>query len=124
LFWYGIHAVELLYTLLGPGCRSVSCTTTDNYDVVVGQWPDALGTVRGVRAGQSDYGATVFCEKGVRHVSRNREVPIYAGLLAEIMDFFRTGRPPVELPETLEIMAFMQAALDSSQSGGKAVELP
>src|SRR5262249_37353291 len=26
LFHYGIHAVEILYTLMGPGCRRVTCT--------------------------------------------------------------------------------------------------
>lgn len=123
LFWYGIHGVEMLYTLMGAGCKSVCCTSTDDYDLVVGCWGDRIGTVRGVRAGKSDYEATVFCEGGVHHVARNREVPIYAGLLAQIMEFFRTGRAPVGLDETLEIMAFMEAALVSSQNGGRPVDL-
>jgi hypothetical protein len=59
----------------------------------------------------------------VHHVARNREVPIYAGLLAQIMEFFGTGRAPVGLDETLEIMAFMEAALASSQNGGRPVDL-
>src|SRR5215510_13493471 len=36
LFWYGIHAVEMLYALLGPGCDKVSRVKTDSADTVVG----------------------------------------------------------------------------------------
>ena len=36
LFHYGIHAVEVLYTLMGPGCESVTCTSDKDVDVVDG----------------------------------------------------------------------------------------
>jgi virulence factor len=50
LFHYGIHAVEVLYTLMGPGCRQVTCTHEKDVDVVAGQWKDGrVATVRGVR---------------------------------------------------------------------------
>ena len=38
LSWYAIHPVELLYTLMGPGCEQVSRTTGKDEDVVVGRW--------------------------------------------------------------------------------------
>jgi hypothetical protein len=45
--WYGIHSVELLYTLMGTGCESVSRTFEKDSDVVVGRWKDGrLGSVR------------------------------------------------------------------------------
>jgi len=118
LFWYGVHGVELLYTFMGVGCQRLRCHATAAYDVVVGHWPDGrLGTMRGTRAGAHEYGVTVFGEKKVAQTTYNREVPIYAQLLKEIIPFFRGGPAPVPAEETLEIMAFMQAALVSAQEG-------
>ncbi len=37
LFWYGIHGVEELYTIMGPGCVSVSRVHTADTDVVDGR---------------------------------------------------------------------------------------
>ena len=46
LTWYGIHAVEMLYTLFGPGCVEVSRVSSADEDVIVGRWKDGkLGTI-------------------------------------------------------------------------------
>src|SRR6516225_6310238 len=69
LYHYGIHAVEILYTLMGTGCERVTCTHEKGADVVTGQWKDGrLATVRGIRAGKSDYGCLAFTEQGVKPV--------------------------------------------------------
>jgi hypothetical protein len=91
--------------------------------VVVGRWGDRIGTVRGIRTGKSTYGATVFCADTVRPFTHSSEVPFYALLLRQVLALFRTGKPPVSLSETLEMVAFMEAALESSQDGGRAVAL-
>lgn len=110
LFWYGIHAVEMLYTLLGPGCDRVTRVKTDSGDTVVGTWKDGrIGKMRGLIQGRQDYGAVAFGMKAVLATP----IPMrtdYRGLLVEIVKFFQTGVPPVEPEETLEIMAFMEAA--------------
>src|SRR6185312_15312789 len=64
LFWYGIHGVEALFTIMGPGCVSVTRTETKTAEFVTGTWKDGrVGTFRGIRAGKQDYGATVFGSK-------------------------------------------------------------
>jgi hypothetical protein len=123
LFWYGIHAVEMLYTLLGPGCERVSRVKTESGDTVVGTWKDGrIGTVRGLIQGRQDYGAVVFGMKAVRATP----VPMksdYRNLVVEIVKFFQTGVPPVAPDETLEILAFMEAADLSKARGGAPVAL-
>ena len=117
-FWYGVHGVEILYTFMGQGCESVRCTTTEGQDVAVGKWSDGrVGTMRGTRAGAHEYGTTVFGSSGVVSTQRSKEVPLYYPLMREIVAFFQGGPPPVALDETLEMMAFMQAALVSGQEG-------
>lgn len=122
LFWYGIHAVEMLYTLMGPGCESVTRVHTDGADVVVGKWKDGrVGTMRGIRDGRLDYGAVAFGAKA------NLAAPTpmkhdYRNLLVEVVKFFQTGAPPVPPEETLEMMAFMEAAdLSKARGGGPVV---
>lgn len=132
LFWYGIHAVETLYELMGPGCVSVSRTHTQGTDVVVGTWADGrVGVVRGNRAGKyGSYGHTVFGEKDVLTATSDMPLPGgakrragYHGLLVRAIEFFHTGKPPVTPEETVETLAFMEAADLSKARNGAAVKL-
>jgi predicted dehydrogenase len=66
LFWYGVHGVEALYTIMGPGCESVTRVRTDGGELVVGVWKGGrIGTFRGIRDGKADYGAVAFGKKGI-----------------------------------------------------------
>ena len=122
LFWYGIHGVEMLFTIMGPGCESVTRVNTPGTDVVVGRWKDGrIGVFRGLRQGQEGYGATVFGSKAIRYAAA--EGSPYKGLVEEIVKFFQTGKSPVPLKETLEIMAFMQAADASKAQGGQPAKI-
>lgn len=121
LFWYGVHGVESLFTVMGTGCKTVVRTYTDNTDLVVGTWNEnRIGTFRGIRFGKADYGGTVFGEKGITVLGKYNG---YNLLLAEIIKFFQTGIVPVNPEETIEIFAFMAAAEESKLSGGLPVEL-
>ena len=122
LFWYGIHAVEMLYTVMGPGCVSVSRVHTEGGDSVVGRWRDGrIGIVRGIRTGAKPYGMVVFGQKAAITVEPKKTG--YHGLVLEIVKFFQTGQPPVSPEETLEMMAFMQAADLSKARHGAEVTL-
>jgi predicted dehydrogenase len=122
LMWYGIHGVEMLYTLMGTGCESVSHLNTDTEDVAVGKWKGGrLGVMRGFRSGLYAYGITAFTDKAV--LNSEPKPFSYRPLLVEIAKFLRTRVPPVSAEETLEIFAFMQAAELSNAEGGAEVPL-
>jgi predicted dehydrogenase len=120
-FWYGIHGVETLYTVMGTGCKTVTRVNTPDTDIVVGIWADGrTGTFRGTRTGKHDYGGTVFTQDG------NKILGPYGGyepLLADIIKYFQTGQVPVTPEETIEIFAFMEAADESKRQGGKQITL-
>jgi len=122
LTWYAIHPVELLYTLMGPGCESVTRTSSDTADVMVGKWKDGrLGTVRAIRP-YSEYGVVVYRAKEIVE-AKPQSAGSYRPMVLEIVKFFQSGKPPVSNDETLEIFAFMDAAQRSKEQGGKPVIL-
>lgn len=121
LFWYGIHGVESLFTVMGTGCKQVVRVSTPDTDVVTGIWNDGrVGTFRGTRSGKAGYGGTVFAENGIAPIG---EYGGYNPLLVRIIEFFKTGVVPVSSEETLEICAFMEAADESKRNGGVPVSL-
>jgi hypothetical protein len=124
LYHYGIHAIEILYTLMGPGCERVTCLHENDVDVVTGQWKDGrLATVRGIRKGKGDYGCLAFTEAGVQAVPIGTAY-IYRELLKQVVDMFRTNRPPLDVAVTVEIVAFIEAALKSAHNHGAGEKLP
>jgi predicted dehydrogenase len=131
LFWYGIHTVEMLYTLMGPGVETVTRIHTPDADVVTGRWKDGrLGLMRGHRTGPQTYGAIAFGQKAILsfgaprpNAPEERSQPAYPALLDATLAFFRSGVPPVAPEETLEIMAFMEAAELSKARQGAPVAL-
>jgi virulence factor len=124
LFHYGIHPVEILFTLMGAGCRRLSCLSTPGAEVVTATWSDGrVASVRGIREGQADYGFTVFGRKGVQSQGVSTK-SIYRELLKRIVAMFETRQIPIDPRETLEIVAFIEAARQSAEAGGTPVDLP
>jgi hypothetical protein len=118
LFWYGVHGVESLFTVMGMGCETVQRgQTADGKIEVIGTW------------GRGRKG--VFREdNGFRGLAKGEmgEAPVggfdgYAPLVAEIVKFFQTGVVPVKPEETIEIFAFMEAADESKRRDGAPVKI-
>ncbi len=124
LFWYGIHAAEMLFAALGPGCWQVQILARPGVDVVVGDWNDGRpGVMRGTRAGAREFGYVVHTDRGVRCGLADATSATTARLLADILAFFRSGRSPIDLATTFEIIAFLEAAEASRAQGGLPVPL-
>jgi WD40 repeat protein/predicted dehydrogenase len=121
LFWYGIHGVEMLFTVMGTGCESVTRASSKDFELVTGTWDDGrIGTFRGIRSGKGGYGGTAFGEKGIVPVGKYDG---YKPLVVEIVRFFKTREVPVTEAETLEIYAFMEASDESKRQGGAPVTI-
>jgi predicted dehydrogenase len=112
LFFYGIHGIEMIFTVLGPGCESV--TWKDG--VVTGTWKD--GRVGTFTSGKG-YSAKVTGDKGTAQDKGGD----YNGLVKAIGTFLRDGKPPVSAEETINLVAYMTAAEESKKAGGKAVTI-
>lgn len=121
LYWYGIHGVEMLYTLMGKGCDTVTRVNTPEADVVTGHWKDGrLATFRGNRAGAHDYGWIAI---GSKNTAMNGKFEGYKPLDEQIATFFKTKVAPIDPAETLEMMAFMEAADESKRQNGATIKI-
>jgi Oxidoreductase family, NAD-binding Rossmann fold len=118
LFWYGVHGVEALFTVMGTGCRTVQRDTTpDGRIEVIGTWSHGR---KGVYRADKTFHGLAKGSKGEMSVGNYDG---YAPLVAEIIDFFQTGVAPVKPKETIKIFAFMEAADESKREGGAPVKI-
>lgn len=123
LAWYGVHGVEILYAVMGPGCVSVTRVQTDKSEQVTGTWSGGrVGSFRGIRehTHQTGFGAAIFGMKSIRQISLPSD---YDGLLVEIAKFCKMKKPPVSNDVTIEMFAFIAAADESKRQNGAPVSL-
>ena len=122
LFFYGIHGVEALYAVMGTGCAKLTRRIEGAADVTTCTWRDGrVGVYYGtLKADAAHPLIRIWGEKGTTDASGSGG---YEGLLRAVAEFFHTGRPPVDVAETLEIFEFMTAAQLSSERNGAEVSL-
>jgi len=124
LFFYGIHSVEALFTVMGTGCQSVERTSTSDTSVCTGTWEGGrLGTVHALHTlpmGSANYKLIRFGQEKIVEQANQGD---YTPMLREIVKFFQTKQVPVTAKQTLEIYAFMEAAQDSKRQNGKVIQL-
>ncbi|MGC9350266.1 MAG: Gfo/Idh/MocA family protein [Anaerolineae bacterium] len=123
LFWYGIHSAEVLFSQMGPGCQKVRCIEHPDTDVVIGEWDDGrIGVLRGTRVGRGGFGCVVHSDEATNCAMAESTPPYYALLMQEVIDFFRSGESPIDIRETWDIIAFLEAADQSRALSGEPVE--
>lgn len=117
LFWYGVHGVESLFTVMGTGIETVTRkSSTPDAKVVEGSWQGGrMGVFR-----EAKYGGKAVGEKGTAEIG---QYDGYAPLVAAIVTFLQTGVSPVPEQETIEILAFMEADFLSKERGGVPVAI-
>ena len=136
LFWHGIHGIETLYTIMGPGAVSVTRAYSPETELVTGIWKDGrIGTFRGIRKGAVKYSALVFGDKGVGPAGKyGYAAPVkgvvpksrymgYEGVATELAKFYKTRKLPISPSETIELFTFMEAAHESKRLNGIPVRL-
>ena len=124
LFWYGIHAIEMIVAALGVGCQRVRATTAADYDLITLEWSEGRSAMfRGLRKAHSQFGAVVHRQKSARQIDAAavKRSPTVC-MLEAIVRSLPTGQPAVPLAETLEIVRIILAA-NASRTTGQPVEL-
>jgi hypothetical protein len=124
LFWYGIHSAEVLFSIMGEGCEAVQLVAKPDMDFVIGEWQDGrMGMMCGTRFNSHDFGCVVHTSAETRMGVAKPDPPYYAVMLQKVMSFFETGLSPISINETMEIIAFLEAAEISRGEKGRRIPL-
>jgi len=118
--WYGVHVFEMLRAAMGPGAIAVRAARDPGGLVATVAYADGRRGVVELTVGNYRYGGLL----------RNRQEPAaafnvtgrvsaYDTTLRAVEDFFLSGRAPVPVAETLEVMGLLDAA-DRAAAGGAA----
>ena len=123
-FWYGIHSTEIVFAMLGKGCESVQVIPTEHADLLFGRWADGkIGSILGNRNGVWEFGCTITTNTHQRQAVASAAVPYYTMMLKEVIPFFQTGKSPLDIEETLNIIAFLEAASRSRAANGALIKI-
>jgi len=119
LVYYGIHALSMIYAVLGPG--AVSCLNAgqpglnvvrvrfaDHRDVVL-----LVGEKEWMTAG---YQISLYGQKGWRTLQPNL-ADLYSYLLEAFFRYVQTGKEPYPIEEEVELIAALEAGKRSLKEG-------
>lgn len=118
IVWYGVHATEMLEFVMGKGAISVQTCQNAAGCVVVVNYSDG-------RRGAISLDRDCYRYGGVLRDLVNSPLlfeeqlggAFYRPLLVQVEEFFRTGKMPVEIEDSFEVMAILDAADKSAVSG-------
>jgi predicted dehydrogenase len=122
---YGIHALEAVYPVLGPGFIAAQTNHQDGSDIVhlthrsgvqvtLGATHDAYGSFGAVHA----YGT-----KGDLSLKLTHTYAAFRAQLVAFIEMLRTGAPPLPFSQTMELMTVIIAGIRSREQGGAKVAL-
>lgn len=122
---YGIHALEGVYPILGPGFLSARNSGTPERNIVHLEHECGADTV--IAAIHDMAGAfgvlTLGGTSGHASVSFADTFYAFKAQLLAFVDYVRTGQPPFPFSQTVELMTIIIAGIRSRQEGGRKVLL-
>lgn len=124
LFFYGVHTIEMVDAIWGPGVRRVSAIHLPDRDLLDLDYHDGrYARLRMERKGSYDFGGTVHGEKGL-YTFKVDFADVYNRLVAGMVRFFEGGPAPTRLRDIVENVAVMQAGNESMRKEGAWVDVP
>jgi predicted dehydrogenase len=119
---YGIHALEAIYPLVGPGFVSTQNTGTKDRNIVHMTHKDGIDIVIGCINGMA-YGGPVCLNGTLGSVTVKGGDTFYAfkSQLQAFIDYLRSGKPPFPFEETEELMKLVIGGIESRNNNNKKI---
>ncbi|UCH36760.1 MAG: Gfo/Idh/MocA family oxidoreductase [Armatimonadota bacterium] len=122
---YGIHALEGVYPILGPGFVSARNVGTPDRNVVHVKHGSGVDVVVAAMAGMyGAFGVLQLCgTAGHAHAAFADTFYAFKAQLMAFVEYLRTGERPFPFAETRELMTLVIAGIRSRDEGGREVQL-
>jgi hypothetical protein len=122
---YGIHALEAVYPLLGPGFETVQTQHRQGSDIVnLTHRSGVPVTLGAVQDAVGSFGSVHLYGTGAQMPFLCRDY--YNAFRAQLVAFIQmlqTGQPPFHFSQTVELMAILVAGRRSREQGGQTISL-
>lgn len=122
---YGIHALEGIYPILGPGFMSAQNVGTAERNIVHLKHRDGVDVIVAATTDMhGGFGCLQLCgTDGQAQAVFADSFYAFKAQLAAFIDYLRTGQHPFPFSETVELMQLVIAGLRSREQGGRSVTL-
>lgn len=121
---YGIHALEGIYPILGPGFISAANTGTINRNIVHLRHERGVDVVVTAIYDMAGFGSMQLCgTQGYAHAAMSDSYYSFKSQLEAFVTYLKTGIRPFPFSETVELMKIVIAGIKSREDGGREVPL-
>jgi|UniRef100_UPI00404B4448 hypothetical protein len=122
---YGIHALEPVFCLLGPGFESARLESRPGLEVAHLQHTSgAQVNLPLIYDGGASFGRMQICGTGgVANLHLNDTYTAFRRQMLAFIDFARTGKAAYPFADTVEMMCVLIAGLKSRAEGGRRVTI-
>ena len=122
---YGIHALEAIEPLLGPGFLTVQAHSDAGGDVMhLTHRCGVKVTIGAIHDAYGSFGAVhLYGTKGQLPIRMTDTYRAFRGQLVAFIDMLRTGQRPLPFEETVELMAVIIAGRRSREQDGACVHV-
>ncbi|MFH1378478.1 MAG: Gfo/Idh/MocA family oxidoreductase [Planctomycetota bacterium] len=119
VIWYGVHAVEMLNALMGRGAQTVFAKADDLGIVALVNFSGGRRGIVELNRKTGMYGGRLQNKDACKYfLSSTDPKPLYWYQMVKLKEFFLDGKQPVELEDSLEAQAILDAIDTSLKSGG------
>jgi predicted dehydrogenase len=122
---YGIHALEAVEPLLGPGFETVQALSDGGGDVMHLMHRGGVRvTIGAIHDAYGSFGAVhLYGTKGQIPLRLDDTYNAFRSQLVAFIDMLRTGQRPLPFEETVELMAVIIAGRRSREQGGASIRV-
>jgi virulence factor len=115
--FYGVHAAEMMSAVFGSGIEYVMNTGNEGHDMAAVMYEDGKTvSLQIVRDAEVDFRVIAHGEGGREEMAVGGQL-YYPETLRRIVRFVKTGKSPIDMGDTLEIISCLNALVESRTKG-------